>query len=155
MTGRHLGSAIILLVHLGCADAGRPMLQVGDPVASGAVGLPHSGAGLLWVLQPDDYVRCESYAREIRRLQRQSSTPVELTVVAVGGHDDWARAFVSRERVAARVVAMARRTYQREFGRAPRSALYIVEAGVVRAAYPIDGAAELAEGELSTALAGI
>ena len=122
-------------------------------MASGAVGLRQSGVGLLCVLQPDDYVRCESYAREIRRLQRQSSTPVEVTIVAVGEHADWARDFVSRERIDGRVVPMARGTYRREFGRAPRSALYIVEARLVRAVYPIDGATELAEGELSTALA--
>lgn len=141
--------AALLWACAGCADPVPPAFPVGTEVSSRAVALPAAGANLLWVLQPGDYLQCQSHAREIRRVQRQTPGGMGLTVVAVGGREDWAKEFLARERIDARVVGMTPRAYKDEFRRRPRSALYVLTGARVRASVSVVERSEMVEGELS------
>jgi hypothetical protein len=153
VNSRQFLPALLLLALAACSDAGPAVFETGTEVATRTVALPRSEHTILWVLQPADYVRCESFAREVRRIQRQAPESVSITLIAVGGYEDWARSFLTRERIAAKVFAVTPREFRREFGRAPHSALYVLEGSRVTVVYPATGSPEMDPGELSRALA--
>lgn len=143
------------LASAGCREAPTPRFQIGSQLAGGSIPVDAPGTSLVWVLQPADYVQCATHAREVRRVQRQASREIPLTVVAVGDHEEWARAFVARERLDAKVVVLTPREYRREFGRRPVSALYVVSGKRVHASFSVVERTEMQLGELSRVLAGV
>lgn len=147
--------ALLLGSGAGCGDALPPTLRIGSEVAAEQLQSPREGRSLLWVLQPSDYLQCQSHAREIRRVQRQGGAALPLTVVAVGGRGDWARSFIQRERLGGRVVEMTPAAYRRAFGARPRSALYVLSGSRVRASVSVVERTEMEEGALSALLDGV
>lgn len=145
----HLLPLVAVLSCGGCADGGKQVLEVGVLLDASTLALPEHQRSLLWVLQPLDYVRCESQAREIRKVQRQATPAPALTILAVGGHDDWARAYVQRERLQGSIISITERSFVREFGRRPVSALYIIEGSRVVASFPVSDTETMDIGELA------
>lgn len=155
MSRRVVAGLALLLACAGCGKALPAQFELGSELAGGLLPADAAGPRLVWVLQPADYLQCASHAREIRRVQRQEAGGMSLTLLAVGDHEEWARAFVARERLDATVVAVTPRDYEREFGRKPVSALYVVNGTQVKASFTVVERAEMKQGELSRVLAGV
>lgn len=131
-----------LLVCAACGPAAPRSFQEGDAFTWGAWGNGSGAARLVWVLQPADYLQCETQAREIRRAQLRAGDQAGVTILSVGGREDWLRSFVRRERLRAHVVSITQREYRRRLGRDPHSALYLVVDDTVRAVFPSAGEAQ-------------
>jgi hypothetical protein len=155
MSRRTLLGLALLLACAGCGKAPPARFELGSELAGGLLPQDAPGTRLVWVLQPADYLQCASHAREIRRVQRQAERGIGLTLLAVGGHPEWAHAFLARERLEGRVVAVTADVYRREFGRRPVSALYVVNGTRVRGSFSVVERAEMKQGELSRVLAGV
>ncbi|WP_420127744.1 hypothetical protein [Longimicrobium sp.] len=155
MSRRVILGLALLLACAGCGTARPAAFELGSELAGRLLPGDAPGNRLVWVLQPADYLQCASHAREIRRVQRQAGGGIGLTLLAVGGHPEWARAFVARERLEATVVAVTPDVFRREFGRGPVSALYVVDGTRVRGSFSVVERAEMKQGELSRVLSGV
>jgi hypothetical protein len=144
--------AAVVFATGGCTGGAPQEFQVGEDLPS-AFRLPSDEGGLLWILHPADYIRCETQAREIRAVQRQGGSVPGLTLIAVGGHDRWAHAFVRRERLEGTILSMSEEAFQRRFGRKAVSALYVLDGRRVVASFPVLDTGAISPGELTGLLA--
>lgn len=146
---RHL---LLVMALSSCAAPGAEPLPVGSVIGASLLPPGPDTVNLIWVLQPADYVRCETQARAIRRLQRSSDAWVPLTVVAVGGGEKWLHEFMARERLRGRVRSFTPASFRSTFGRSPSSALYVVAGTRVVSAFPVGGVGADVPRELSRAV---
>ena len=145
--------AALLIVATACTPSGAVPLAPGDTLPTSVRPGAGTGTHLVWVLHPQDYLLCESHAREVRRAQRQRRGGlVPLTMVAVGGRGDWARDFIRRERLAATVIELSPSQFRSAFGRRAASALYVARGRRVGMSISVTGRAELEDGALSQML---
>lgn len=80
-------------------------------------------------------------AKATRGRSGPSSEPggeeIVLTIVAVGGGEDWLQEFLRRERIKADVRSLTQQAFRAEFGRAASSALYVLFNDTIRSAFPV------------------
>jgi hypothetical protein len=144
--------AAIVFASGGCTRVAPQEFQVGEDHPS-AFRPPSDEVGLLWILHPADYIRCETQAREIREVQRHGGSAPGLTLMAVGGHDRWAHAFVRRERLEGTILSISEGEFERRSGRKAVSALYVLDGRRVVASFPVLDTLAISPGELTGVLA--
>lgn len=136
-------AAACLLASTACRAPAGPAVETGGtfPLVRGLElgGAPH----LVWVLRPEDYLRCTTLAREIRQLQSRYTSGLPLTIVYVGEHPEWVPGFVRRQRLDATLVTLDRGTYESVFGRRPGPWMHVLEGRRVRRAVAITNASQL------------
>ncbi len=141
---------LVMLALSGCGNGGAAPLPI-DFVVAGSLVHRGDGASLLWVLQPADYVHCETHARAIRLVQRRNGHQVPLTIVAVGGREEWLAEFLRRERLRGEVRSFTPQSFRSEFGRNPSSALYVLHNARVVSILPLNGLTGTTSEELALA----
>ena len=133
-------TAAALVAAAACGGPRMDALPPGADFPAEARAAGAAGAELVWVVRPEDYLTCRTAADGVRRIQRAAGGRVPLTVVAVGPHDEWVRAFLRRQRIRAQVVAMDEDGYVERFGRRPGPWLYLLRDGKVQAVTAANGA---------------
>lgn len=95
-----------------------------------------------WVFRGNDYLGCQSNARELRRLQGLFGSKFRLSAVYVGSRSSWVAPFLRRERLTGELILLDEAEYRRLFKSAPLPSIYLVKDGlIIEARYPADGAA--------------
>jgi hypothetical protein len=156
LTALALGS---LLQGCGPAETGTPRLAAGSAApsfwADDATGRPV----LAWVFRGDDYLGCESAAREVRRVQFRYGTALRVSMVYVGDDPERLSRFARTERINAELTRLGEREYRRVFGDALLPGFFLVRDGHVAAALSPPGdstsAAEGAEDALMAVVGGL
>jgi hypothetical protein len=146
---------VLLLLLCNCGESigrGDAAFPDGAEMPSDITGDRRGEISLLWVLGAEDYLRCETHAREIRRVQAGIPAGMRLRVLSVGGRDEWLRSFVRRERLNAEITSLATRDFARRFGQRPHSALYVLSGSRVVRSFSMAEEGEMAEGELLKAI---
>jgi hypothetical protein len=146
---------VFLLLLCSCGESigrGDVAFPVGTEMPSGITGGRRGEISLVWILGAEDYLRCETHAREIRHVQAGTDAGVRLRVLSVGGRDEWLQSFVRRERLSAEVTPLTVRDYVRHFGQRPHSALYVISGSRVVRSFSMAADGGIAEGELLKAI---
>ena len=125
--------AALFVVLASCRSPARPLAR-GTPMDVG--GVPAQGWSLVWVVPSNEFRVCAPAAAGLRRMQASSSAP-PLTVILVGAHPEWMRAYLRAQRVRATLVALTAAQYRAQTGNRPFSSLYRLRDGrVVEALLP-------------------
>lgn len=134
-----------LLATAACGRTAGDSLQPGDTFPAIA-GVP-AGEGLhvVWVLRPEDYLKCTTGADQVRRFQRRYGSGVPLTVLYVGEHPEWGRAFLTRHRVNGSMIVVDQRRFKSTFRGRPGNGVHLVEGDRVRKVVMLADTSELAE----------
>lgn len=143
MKRHHAVLMAALLACLAAAGCGRTAEAAPGDEFPAVAGLRASGPRLVWVLRPQDFLRCTTAASYIRKFQARRGEQVPLTVVFVGEHPEWARAFLRRQRLRADVVEMDGREYEERFGRRAGARMHVLEGRTVRGVAPTGDFARL------------
>ena len=134
-----------LLATAACGRTAGDPLQPGDTFPAIA-GVPEGkGLRVVWVLRPEDYLKCTTGADQVRRFQRRYGAGVPLTVLYVGEHPEWGRAFLTRHRVNAFMIVVDRDRFESTFGGRPGSGVHLVEGARVRKVVMLADTSELTE----------
>lgn len=134
-----------LLATAACGRTAGDSLQPGDAFPAIA-GIPEGGAlHAVWVLRPEDYLKCTTGADQVRRFQRRYGSDVPLTVLYVGEHPEWGRAFLTRHRVNASMIVVDRQRFESTFRGRRGSGVHIVEGARVRKVVMLADTTELTE----------
>ncbi|HEY7771264.1 hypothetical protein [Longimicrobium sp.] len=134
-----------LLAMAACGRTAGDSLKPGDTFPAIA-GVP-AGEGLrvVWVLRPEDYLKCATGADQVRRFQRRYGSGVPLTVLYVGEHPEWGRAFLIRHRVNGSMIVVDRRRFERTFRGRRGSGVHLLEGTRVRKVVMLADTSELIE----------
>lgn len=139
--------AFVLLVAAGCSSPPALPLEIGAEIGM-TDSATRTGPSLLWVLESEDHLRCETDARAIRHLQLRRDVP--LTVYAVDADVEWIRSFLASERLDAALVSISPGEFQARYDRKAASALYVIHDGAIAAAF-LSGRGEFATAPLEEA----
>ncbi|HEU4558486.1 MAG TPA: hypothetical protein VFS20_11585 [Longimicrobium sp.] len=114
-----------------------------------------------WIMRGEDYLGCQTAARDLRQIQQRYGDGVRLSLVYVGENPEWAAAFFRRERVAAPVRQLSRAEFRRTFGGLSLPAFYVTAGGRITAraaspdgVVPPPGAREIVERAVAAAMSG-
>ena len=134
-----------LVAMAACGRTAGDSLQPGD-IFPAIAGVPAGEAlHVVWVLRPEDYLKCTTGADQVRRFQRRYGSGVPLTVLYVGEHPEWARAFLTRHRVKGAFIVVDQRRFESTFHGRANSGIYLVEGARVRKVVMLADTSELTE----------
>jgi hypothetical protein len=140
-----------LLLAFACAAAAGCGPSDTAPVGPGHLfpaveGVPvGEGPTLLWVLRPQDYLRCTTGADQVRRFQARYGSEIPVTVLYVGERPEWGRAFLRRHRVNAPLIEVDERRFRRALRGRRSGGVHLLDGGLVRAAATLTDSTELRE----------
>jgi hypothetical protein len=132
-------AAVAAAVAVTAAATHRPP-EAAAPLPVGAaaprVWAGREGVVLAWVVGQNDYLTCQTYARDVRHMQRRYGTRLKVVLTTVGSRPEWIDEFLRLERLQAEVVRMTPEEYRRELGAARVPAVYVVRDGWIRFSHP-------------------